>query len=251
MKRTVTVILDILLMVCFSILILLLCNGMDQKEKDIGKKQNSNYSPDVSYSSDDLPENPIDFAKLQEQNADVCAWITIPNTKVDYPILQSADDEEEDYYLHRDIEGNYAFEGCIYIQKLNKKDFSDPVTVAYGHSMLNKTMFGSLHSFKNTEFFKDNSRIMVYKPGHILVYRIFSAYAYDDRLILDYFDFQDKDVFESYLKDATNPSVFGGNHADINVTTNDKVLILSTCTGNDAERFLVQAVLEKDQPTKE
>ena len=103
----------------------------------------------------ELPDNPIDFATLQERNADVYAWIKIPDTKVDYPILQSGD-KPENFYLNHNIDGEYEFAGCIYTQKLNKKDFTDPNTVIYGHNMKNGTMFKALHQFRNKDFFEAN-----------------------------------------------------------------------------------------------
>ena len=103
----------------------------------------------------ELIDNPIDFAGQQEINPDIYAWIQIPGTTVDYPVLQS-DDEPEDFYLNHDVNGKYKFAGCIYSQMLNSKDFSDPNTILYGHTLNKGSMFTSLHKFRNAEFFNEN-----------------------------------------------------------------------------------------------
>ena len=101
-----------------------------------------------------LPANPIDFEAIQAENPDVCAWIQIPGIDtIDYPILRSSADMDDNYYLNHDIHKNQAFAGAIYIQKLNHKDFSDSNTLIYGHDMLNGTMFGKLRKFRDKEFF--------------------------------------------------------------------------------------------------
>ena len=85
---------------------------------------------------------PVDFAAWQERNPDVYAWIEYPGTNVDYPIVQREDDDA--YYLRRDIDGREAVAGSLYTEHTyNSKTFDDPVTVIYGHNMANRSMFGS------------------------------------------------------------------------------------------------------------
>lgn len=196
-----------------------------------------------------LPLNPIDFAALRAENPDVCGWITVPNTKVDYPILQSSK-ENDDFYLDHGIDGNYNINGSIYIQRLNNNQFLDRNTVIYGHNMLNGSMFRTLHQFRDPDFFAANEYFTIYIPHHILTYRIFSAYRYDDRHILNSFDFADTEVYREYLDYATNPtSMIRNVREGVTVTTDDRIVTLSTCTDNNAYRYLVQGVLIHDQIT--
>lgn len=198
----------------------------------------------------ELPDNPIDFAALKEQNPDVYAWIKVPGTKVDYPVLRS-NDKPEDFYLNHNIKQKYEFAGCIYSQMLNSDDFNDPNTILYGHNMNNGSMFASLHNFRKASFFDENKYIYIYTPGHILTYTIYSAYRYDNRHILYSFDFNDKEVFADYLKMTQNPkSTIVNVRKDIEVTADDRIITLSTCITNDNYRYLVQGVLTDDQPTK-
>ena len=91
-----------------------------------------------------LPDNPINFKKLKKNNSDLYAWITIPDTNIDYAVAQSELSEDDNFYLNHNIDKEYEFAGTIYSQHKNSKDFSDFCTVLYGHNMLNGTMFATL-----------------------------------------------------------------------------------------------------------
>jgi len=198
-----------------------------------------------------LVDNPIDFAALQKENSDLYAWITIPNTAVDYVIAQAGDDNNDLFYLNHNMYREYEFAGTIYSEKQNAKDFSDPITVLYGHKMLNGTMFAGLKQFANKTFFDENKYFYIYTPGHILTYEIFSAYTYDNRHILNNFDFSDRDVYAEYIDYATDASANGGYvRQDITIDTNDRIVVLSTCANGGKDRYLVQGVLIKDEETK-
>ncbi len=198
----------------------------------------------------ELVDNPIDFKTLQENNPDIYAWIKVPGTKVDYPVLRS-NDKPEDFYLNHDENGKYKFAGSIYSQMYNTDDFTDPNTILYGHNMNNGSMFASLHSFRKASFFNENQYIYIYTPGHILTYTIYSAYRYDNRHILYSFDFSDKQVFADYIEMTKNPkSTIVNVRKDVNVTADDKIITLSTCITNDNYRYLVQGVLTDDTLTK-
>ena len=197
----------------------------------------------------ELPDNPIDFAKEKQKHPDMYAWISIPNTNVNYPIVQHPTDDS--FYLDHNSEKKYTQAGAIYSEMKNSKDFSDPNTVLYGHNMLNGSMFRDLHKFRKDEkFWNDNKYIYVYTPGHILTYEICAAYRYDNRHILNSFDFSDAAVFEEYLQTVRDPKSLIRRTRQIELNKNSKILTLSTCISNPAYRYLVQGVLIKDEPTK-
>ena len=188
-------------------------------------------------------EIPIDFEALWEINPEAYAWITIPGTEIDYPILQSETDNT--YYLTHNIEGEESPEGAIFTEDYNSKDFEDPNTVIYGHNMRNGSMFQGLHEYMDRAFFDENREVLIYLPDKILHYEIFAAYLYDDRHLLESFDFEDEDVFEAYLNRIF--SIRDMNSfidTDMEVTAEDKIITLSTCYSNESnQRYLVQAVL--------
>lgn len=201
--------------------------------------------------SQTLVDNPIDFATLQAQNPETVAWIKVLGTVIDYPIMQSGPAREENFYLDHADDGTKARAGSIYIQKLNASDFTDPNTVIYGHNMASGKMFAMLHQFKKKSFFDENRKIIIYTPGHILTYEIYSAFVYDNRHILNSFDFSDQEQYGSFLSQTLSPaSMTRQVREEIHVTTNARIVTLSTCTGSSEQRYLVVGVLTNDQPTR-
>ncbi len=190
-------------------------------------------------------ETPVDFEKLQKQNPDIYAWINIPNTVIDYPILRHPEDNQ--FYLKHSVEGKESVYGAIYTHNYNDMEFEDFNTVIYGHNMRNRTMFGSLKKFRDKTYFEQNRYINIYTPGRILKYEIFAAYVFDDRHILLNFDFTKPEVRTEYLDMVFGTRKMSSNiKQDLEVTEKDKIITLSTCTTNDSERYLVQGVLIYD-----
>lgn len=194
---------------------------------------------------------PVDFEGMWEVNEDVYAWITVPGTVIDYPILQHETDNT--YYLNYNIDGSYGYPGCIYTENLNSKDFTDNNTVIYGHNMKNGTMFANLHKFEDAAFFEENKDVVIYTPEKELNYTIFAAYIYDDRHLLYSFDFSDSQVYANYLEEIQNMrSMNALIREEMEVTLEDKIITLVTCIGNQPQkRLLVQAVLEQEEVVPE
>ncbi|MDO4174409.1 MAG: class B sortase [Eubacteriales bacterium] len=218
------------------------------KNEDVYDKLAKTYEtveeeePEDTGSAEELIDIPIDFAALQQENPDIYAWIRIPDTTVDYPILQSSTDNS--YYLNHTVDHQTGFPGSIYTENLNAKDFSDPNTVIYGHKMNNDTMFGGLYRYADETYLKEHAQIYIYTPDHILTYQVFAAVTYDNRHIMYSFDFTDPTQYQAYfdsLRSVRNMSTYWDESID--VTIEDRIITLSTCNGNDAQRFLVEAVL--------
>lgn len=191
---------------------------------------------------------PVSFENMKEINSDLYAWIYIPGTQIDYPIAQ-ASDEDDSFYLSHDIYKNYSIYGTIYTEKCNSKDFNDPNTLIYGHEMLNGSMFQNLHYYEDEEYFNNNPYFYIFTEDRVLTYRIFSAFQYDDRHIMYSFDFTQPDEYQSFLNEAMNPqSSIANVREGVEVTTDDKIVTLSTCDGSNSEnRYLVCGVLISDQ----
>ena len=195
------------------------------------------------------PENPVNFTELQAQNPDIYAWIHIPDTNVNYPVLQS--DMDDNLYLDHDLYKDYSFPGAIYSQSKNNKEFTDRVTVLYGHNMLDGSMFATLHNFEDEEFFNSHPYFYVYTPTRKLTYEVVSAYDYDDRHILNSFDFSKNEVFSEWLTAAQSPhSLYSNVRSSVKLDLNSKMLVLSTCQNGGDGRYLVQGVMIKDEQTK-
>lgn len=209
--------------------------------------QSGTQSPDKLENTAPTVKNPVDIPQLKAENPDIYSWINIPNTNVNYPVVQS--DADDNFYLDHDIYKNYSFPGTIYSQSCNKKDYSDRVTVLYGHNMLDGSMFATLHNFSDPDFFANNKYMYIYTENRKLTYEVVSAYIYDDRHIMNSFNFNDDKVYAEWQQEALNPrSVSSNVRKDVKLTTDDKMLVLSTClNGGGDGRYLVQGVLVKDE----
>lgn len=238
---------------CIFSAVFVLNHLIPKKNKTLAYRDKTVNISSVS-SESKLPDNPVDFAGLQARNPDICAWIHIPgsekaynNDGIDYPILQSGKDKEEDYYLTHDLDGKELFDGSIYIQRLNGNKFEDRNTVIYGHDLYNYTMFTPLRKYRNKEFFDENEYIYIYTPGHVMKYHLYSAFVYDDRHLLYSFDFENDEEYAAFLEETLHPtSTKRLVREGVEVTTNDKIITLSTCTNYKTERFLVVGVLVED-----
>ena len=187
-------------------------------------------------------EIPIDFATLKKTNPDIYAWIEIPGTNVNYPIVQSAEDDS--YYLNHTIDGKEGYPGSIYTEKINAKTFSDFNTVIYGHDMKDGSMFKDLHKFEDATFFEEHDKVTIYTEEEEKTYQIFAAVVYDDRHLMYSFDnenVEDRKAFLQSLKETR--SMRNQFRSDVTVDENSHIITLSTCIGGQPDkRFLVEAV---------
>lgn len=207
--------------------------------------------PQISDTPAEKLENPIDFDELIAQNPDIYAWLYVPGTNVNQPVLQSAVDDL--YYLDHDRTGAPSSVGAVFSQSMNALDFSDPVTVLYGHDVDEPSlMFRSLHNFEDADFFENNREIYIYQPDRVLVYEVVAAYEYDDRHILNSFDFSDPAVLQSYYDSVLAPTSLTSNvRAGASLdASKDKILQLSTCMLDEfhgSHRYIVTGVLRDEQ----
>jgi len=187
--------------------------------------------------------SPVDFEDLWEMNPDIYAWLYIPGTEVNYPILQREGDDG--FYLNHNSEGKSSEAGAIFSEETyTKKDFSDPVTLVYGHYMRSGTMFGSLQTTYSVQGGIETHRdVVVYLPERELHYVVFAAVPHDMRHILYYNDFTDPEVFQAFLEQVLSVrSISASIDESVEVTVEDQLLILSTCLrGDPRQRYLVLA----------
>lgn len=225
-------------------------NDMKQYHNPVATTTSASQVQEATEEETTLRDNPINFKKLQKVNKDVHGWIQIPDTNIDYVVVQSSVDKDDLFYLDHNLEGNYEFAGTIFSQKANSTDFRDHVTVLYGHNMLNGSMFHDLLKFRDSEFFEEHDEMYVYTPGHILTYKIVSAFTYDDRHILNTFNFNSKKDRKEYFDTINNPKSMDANvRKNFSAELDSRILTLSTCTDISSQRYLVQGVLINDEPT--
>lgn len=191
-------------------------------------------------------EQVYDFKQLKEQNEDIYAWITVPGTQVDYPVLQS---ETDNYYLDYNLDHTKGYPGCLYTNACNQKDFSDYHTIIYGHNMKNDTMFGSLHDFEEETFFEEHDTIYVYTEEKRLTYEIYETVKYSDAYIPSQYNVNSAEGRDRFLQETGEYLDDGVSHVRENaeIGGEDRLLTLSTCVGGESSRrFLVIGVLREE-----
>ena len=99
-------------------------------------------------------DNGASFEELLGINPDVCAWVTLDNTAIDYPVVQG---EDNFTYVNTDVYGDFSLAGSIFLDVNCDKNFTDPYSLLYGHHMEESKMFGDLDLYKDAEFFAENT----------------------------------------------------------------------------------------------
>ncbi len=184
----------------------------------------------------------IDFATLKGINSELYAWIYVPDTNIDYPVAQHMDPNDQKYYLNYDFYGGGRYAGCIFSEYGTALDFSDPMTILYGHNMLDGSMFGDLHAFGDPEFFSTHPYFFIYTEDRILIYEVFAAYHYDNRHLPTSFNFFDPNVLAQYLSEIRNLHTTVKNiREEAYATADDKILTLSTCISGEREKRMLVA----------
>ena len=116
------------------------------------------------------------LAELQAQNPDVCGWLTLDGTHIDYPVVQGADDLE---YVNKAADGSFALSGAVFLSAANRADFSDAYNLIYGHHMENGAMFGDLTHFSEDEYFADHTAGTLYAEGTTYELQVFACVLTD------------------------------------------------------------------------
>lgn len=182
------------------------------------------------------------FSTLQEINKDTVGWLTVNNTRIDYPVVQAKDN---DYYLRRDYYQNKNRHGWIFMDYRNNPDELNENTIIYGHNLANQTMFGTLRYALNSYWYKKsaNQIITFNTPNENMKFQIFSIYTIPTTN--DYLDitFPTTDAYQTYIDLVKGRSIYDFN---IEVTTDDKILTLSTCANGNDKRLVIHAKLIKE-----
>lgn len=183
------------------------------------------------------PPIEVDFDKLKSVNEDVVGWIYVDALPdISYPVVKGKDNQT---YLHQTYEKNYNFAGTIFVDYENSGDFSDCNTLVYGHNMKNGSMFGHLKKFREDDrLYKQDKYFWILTPERNYRYEIISAYTTGVNSDTYTLFKGPGEEFEKYLETIKGYSEIQTDDTDL--TIKDKIVTLSTCTGNESTRFVVQ-----------
>ena len=190
-----------------------------------------------------IPEILDEYKALYNKNKSLIGWIKIADTIIDYPVMQTVDNE---YYLKHNFNQETNNNGCIFMDCNNDVILGNTNFILYGHHMKTGAMFGTLKKYANQDYYEEHKIIefdTIYEKGTYEVMYAFRSRIYNkDEIIFKYYQFIDAysaEEFDSYMEEMDKLSLI-----DTGVTASfgDKLLTLSTCDYQENNgRFVVVA----------
>lgn len=185
--------------------------------------------------------SPVDFTSLMQQNPDTIGWIRVPDTNIDYPIVQSPDNQ---YYLHKSFDRKDSVYGTIYLDADSKADFRGWNNPVYGHHMKDGSMFRDVVKFKDPAFFEAHRYFEIYTPERVIHLKTLACYYSDSNGIVRKTAFQSQASFDKWVRERLEPCAF----AEIPEASLDSMFVLVTCSyeQNDARTLLFAAEVDEN-----
>ncbi len=176
------------------------------------------------------------YAELAKQNNDMYAWIKIPDTAVDYPVVRHTDNE---YYLHRNFSGAYSYSGIPFADYQSEEQSLN--TIIYAHNMKNGTMFAPIADYENKDFYSQHKRISYDTMNERGTYQILAAFstevgAPDEFKYYNYADIRTENDYREYVEKVKALSFYD---TDVDARFGEPLLTLSTCAYHTSNERLV------------
>lgn len=181
----------------------------------------------------------INFAKLQEINPDIIAWLYSEGTIISYPVAHT---DNNDYYLTHMYNGKQNKAGCLFLDTWNLPDFSDENSIIHGHHMKNDSMFGSLMGYKNQEYYEEHPFMQLLTPDGNYIIEFFAGFvaAEDENAWALWFESDEEK--QDWINELCRRSYFDSG---IVPELDDRIVTLSTCSYEfDSARFVLYGILK-------
>lgn len=215
----------------------------NQKNKTDVTEENKETNNEATDDNEKLPQRVLskDMATLLYLNKDTVGWLTVPGTKIDYPVVRGQDNS---YYLNHNYYQEYDYNGWVFMNYLNNPKYLDRNTILFAHNRYySGVMFGTLSKINNEDWFnKADSNLITFNTLYEnMEWEVFSIYSID--VTSDYIktSFKDDQEWLDFIKLIRDRSSYQN---DIVIGKDDKIITLSTCLDND-QRLVVHAVLKK------
>ncbi len=214
-----------------------------------------NYFTESASASDLHTENNLDktavqkpeileqYQTLYNENQDLIGWLSIPDTNIDYPVMQCNDNE---YYLHHNFYREEDKYGCLYVKDI--ADVNTPATnfIIYGHNMKDGSMFGNLDQYQEQTFYQEHPFIQfhtLYEERTYQVLAVFYSQVYQkDENVFKYYQFYQANTEAEFWDFYENIMTSSLITSDVTATFGDTFLTLSTCAYHVEDgRFVVVA----------
>jgi len=206
----------------------------------------------------EMDENAKELAKLeltalQQENPDVLGWITIPETKISYPLMAAYTPDE---YLHTAWDGSYNYAGSIYLECQNDRELSDFHSLIYGHNMANGSQFRTIMYYQQQNYWKEHPRIYFSTLYEEREYEVLAAFYdriyYKAEKCFKYYEFLDPETEEEFNEGIEYFKSHSLYDTGVDAEWGDQLLTLVTCAYHVEDgRFVVVARMVEDEPVEE
>ncbi len=170
------------------------------------------------------------YEEAKKTNPDVIGWISVPNTRIDYPVVRTDDNE---YYLTHNVEKEESKHGAVFMDFRNSNSDQQRHIILYGHNMKNGTMFHDLNNYKQRSFFEENRIITFLWDGKETKWEVYAAYVVKQGVYYIHTRFGSDDNYVEYMNsiiDYAKESKYSVVDDTVSIKASDQVLTLSTCT---------------------
>ena len=189
------------------------------------------------------------FKELLSINPDVCAWITMDGTKIDFPVVQGKTNLT---YINTNVYGEFSLAGSIFLDSRSDNKFLDSYSLIYGHHMVDSNMFDDLELYKEEDFFNDNKSGNLILPdgGYDLeIYAYLNVTASED-MIFETEQIQSN--IDKHLNYVEQNAIYLHKDAFEKAKKADaQILALTTCSSEFTDaRTIILAVMEPHKPAE-
>lgn len=167
--------------------------------------------------------NSANEEELKSINSDYKMWIQIENTNINYPVVQSSDN---DYYLKHNFRKESNISGTVFVESANDID-NDKNIILYGHNMRNGTMFNNITNYKEESFFNEDNKISIIMNNTLYEYEVFSVYVKNVNEVNLAIGFANEDEFINYAYNEADESLY---KKDVDFSAEDNLITLVTCS---------------------
>lgn len=189
----------------------------DLDNNSSGENDGQDQSKDGDY------VNSANEEELKSINSDYKMWIQIENTNINYPVVQSSDN---DYYLKHNFRKESNISGTVFVESANDID-NDKNIILYGHNMRNGTMFNNITNYKEESFFNEDNKINIIMNNTLYEYEVFSVYVKNVSEVNLAIGFASEDEFINYAYNEAEESLY---KKDVDFSAEDNLITLVTCS---------------------
>ena len=203
-----------------------------EKQNDVKVTQKAE-KPSYTVSAEEKKYLKDRFDKYSAINKESIAYVNIPGTELDEPVVQTTDNAT---YLDKTFDGGYQpYLGTVFMDTDNKKDFSDHLTWLFGHARGSKVgdhrMFNDVNYFDKQEFFDKHPYVVIETPERKYYYEAIAMIIVPETTAFYRTSFDDDKDFETQLSAVYNDAQI--KKPNVKVSAKDKYLVLSTCREED------------------